>query len=31
VTGVPHGHLNVSGLPEALASIDRIARFVATA
>jgi len=31
VTGVPHGHLNVSGLPEALSSIDRIARFAAAA
>jgi len=28
VVGVAHGHLNVPGLPEALASIDRIADFV---
>jgi acetyl esterase/lipase len=28
VHGVPHGHLNMPGLPEALATIDRIAAFL---
>jgi acetyl esterase/lipase len=28
VTGVPHGHLNMAGLPEALRSIDAIAAFL---
>ena len=28
VTGVPHGHLNVAGLPEALTTIDRIGALI---
>ena len=29
VEGAPHGHLNIAGLPSALASIDRLAAFAA--